>query len=115
MRCALPRPAEADHAGLYLRIGPGGARVLAPIAPGMVCRVPVQHHHWLLPGDSVPITHRPCILALDGEREVVVSENERMDIRLTWNGPQMIHVRNTLKAAADRGYFVQEHQCLQMS
>jgi hypothetical protein len=104
----LLRPAGADHAGLFVRLGPGGVRVLAPIAPGKVCPVPVQDYHWLRPGDSIPVTHRPCLLALDGERETLVTGVESVTVRLTWGGPRMVRVENTLKAASERGFFMQE-------
>jgi hypothetical protein len=104
----LLRPAGVDHAGLYIRLGPGGVRVLAPIAPGKVCPVAVKDYHWLRPGESTLVTHRPCLLALDGERETVVTGTEPVNIRLTWDGPRMVHVENTLRAAAERGFFMQE-------
>ena len=103
----LPKPNESEAFGLHVRIGGGGGSVLAPIAPGVIRRVPVQACRWLRLGDSVFITHKPCILALDGEREIVVSPTDPIHIRLTANGPQMVDVQATLSAAADMGYFVQ--------
>jgi len=101
----LPKPVDKDHAGLYMRIGSGGKRVLATIAPGMIRHVPIVDQRWLEPGESVSITSKPCVLALDGERERLVSESDEISIRLSRNGPRRVDVHKTLQAAADRGYF----------
>lgn len=105
---SLPKPSGMDDVGMHLRVGTGGTDVLAAIAPGMICRVPIVDHHWLRPGESVAITNKPCVLALDGEREIVVSISDEIGIRLTGNGPNKVDVRKTLQVAADHGIFVQD-------
>ena len=72
----------------------------------MVRRVPIEDHRWLKPGESVSVTSQPCILALDGEREILVSESDEISIRLTGNGPRRVDVCTTLQTAADQGYFI---------
>lgn len=48
--------------------GPDGPVVLAPVAPGLIRPIPVAEWRLLSLGERVEITHRPCTLALDGER-----------------------------------------------
>ena len=108
---ALPKPTDADHAGLHIRVGAGPQVVLAAIAPGMVRRVPILDHRWLKPGETVTISSKPCTLALDGEREIAVSETDQLTVCPTWDGPRMVDVRETLRLAAERGHFVRTADC----
>ena len=103
---SLPPPADSPRRGLALDIGPGGQRVLAPIAPGLVVTVPVRNVRWLDPGDSVAITHRPGTLALDGERETTVGPRDDLSVRLSSEGPWMVDVPKTLELAAAAGCFI---------
>jgi len=103
---SLPPPVDAERCGLALEIGEGRDTVLAPIAPGLVLPVPVRSFRWLEPGDSVPITHRPGTLALDGEREATMNHEDPLAVRLEAHGPIMVDVPTTIELAADGGCFI---------
>src|SRR5439155_20552522 len=64
------RPQE--DGGLYLQLGENGRSITAPIAPGLVVSVAIRSHKLMHSGARVPISFTPSILALDGEREIVV-------------------------------------------
>ena len=102
---ALPRPEGVDGAGLQVRIGPGGGSVLAPLAPGLVCRVPIRDYQWIRVGQTIAVEQPPCLLALDGERETRVDPADKVVIRLVSNGPRRVDVRRTLEIAAQDGRF----------
>jgi predicted polyphosphate/ATP-dependent NAD kinase len=95
----------SDTAGLYLRLGSGGATVVAPVAPGLV--IPVAIAAWrLLPLDQrVRIELHPCTIALDGEREFSVLPGQRVEVAVRHNGPQVVKIEEALCEANRRGVF----------
>ncbi len=103
---SLPPPPGGDRCGLSLEIGPGGQEVLAPIAPGLVVPVAVRNVRWLEPGETVSITFRSGTLALDGERETTIGNDEDLAVRINEHGPTMVDVERTLELAADSGSFI---------
>jgi len=100
---------DKPNAGLYLRMGPGGKTVMAPIAPGIVNAISIQQVRWIEVGESVELATSPCVIAVDGERETVVREQDRVSVKLARQGPLKVNVSKTLQAAADRGLFVTNH------
>jgi predicted polyphosphate/ATP-dependent NAD kinase len=93
--------------GVYMRMGDGGQRVLAPIAPGLLASVPVADYQVLRAGDAVRFCQpRPCTLALDGEREVTLPGGSEVCIRLNADGPRVVDVRHAIGLAARSGIFV---------
>lgn len=94
----------SEKRGLAIELGPGGTQVLAPIAPGIIEWVPVNNYRYLNVGATIAINSSPCIIALDGEREVEVAKGETASIKLTLEGPRVVNVEAALReAAAKRG------------
>jgi predicted polyphosphate/ATP-dependent NAD kinase len=93
----------ADAAGLHLTLGDGGQRVRAPIAPGLILPVGVSHERLIEPGERIPIHRAPVMLALDGERELLVRLGERWEVALSWDGPKVLHVDRALLLAQRQG------------
>ena len=92
--------------GVYIQLGEGGGGIelTAPIAPGMVEKVHVTKYRLLEIGDRIPITIKPSILALDGEREVLVTPGDEVtSVVLSGRGPLLIDAHRTMDAAARRG------------
>jgi hypothetical protein len=95
------------HGGLYLRMGHGGQRVLAPIAPGLIASVSVAECRPLAAGDEVRVCQpSPCTLALDGEREVALPAHAEICIRLRADGPRIVDVPRAVTIAAQAGVFI---------
>ena len=95
-----------DHHGLAIELGHhAAAAVLAPIAPGIVAPVRYRSYRTLAIGEHIPVAHTPCVIALDGEREVEVRAGETASIQLTFDGPLVIDTRAALAAAAAAGVF----------
>ncbi len=93
--------------GLYLKMGPGGRTVLAPIAPGLLRPISVAEHRILSPGEEIVLTHAErCILALDGEREVEMRPRSQTHLRLNPNGPYVVDARKAVAVAARAGKFI---------
>ena len=89
----------ADDAGLYVRLGGNTRSINAPIAPGMVVSIPVQHHGLMELGTRLPVTFTPSIIALDGERELVVNADDRWEVELSWDGPRVLDIEKVMDAA----------------
>lgn len=94
--------------GVYIQLGPGGREVTAPIAPGLIQRVSVRNCRLLDVGGEIEVTHKPSLLALDGEREVEVGRGDEMWIRLSREGPRVIDVKRAMEEAARSGFFLSE-------
>jgi predicted polyphosphate/ATP-dependent NAD kinase len=104
----LPHMTPKSGQGLYFRMGPGGQQVLAPIAPGLIQTVSLTESRRLEPGDEVVISHpAPCVLALDGEREIELRADATVCVRLNADGPRVVDARRAVEAAAAAGVFVQ--------
>lgn len=97
----------ANH-GMLIHLHPGAPPVLAPIAPGLIVPVGVRAHTSLALGERIDVATGPCMLALDGEREVTVRAGEQVAIRLNPEGPYVIDPQRVLAEAAQRGIFLQE-------
>ncbi len=95
-----------DEQGIYIKVSEeAGERVIAPIAPGMIVEIGVDHFHFLELGDAVDINFKPSILALDGEREFTVMREDNISVRLTKNGPRVIDIDLALDEAGKKGVF----------
>ncbi|MFQ6059185.1 MAG: ATP-NAD kinase family protein [Anaerolineae bacterium] len=103
--CLYPAVLDEDQ-GVYIQLGPGGREVTAPIAPGLIRRVGIRNCRLLGVGEEIEVTHKPSILALDGEREVEVGRGDEVRIRLSREGPCVIDLKRALEEAARSGFFL---------
>lgn len=94
--------------GMAIEVGQGPLHVLAPIAPGLVRRIGIKAHRRLRVGQGVDVLRFPSVLALDGERTLVLHKPEPIQVRLSGRGPRVIDIRATMRAAAVKGYFVRD-------
>jgi predicted polyphosphate/ATP-dependent NAD kinase len=100
-------PGQLDDAyGMYLKLGGGTVKVLAPIAPGLIEQVSIESYRMLKIGEEVEVTFKPSVLALDGEREIEIRKEERVRIRLSKDGPRIVDICQALEQAAKSGFFV---------
>lgn len=100
----LIRPEEPR--GLALDLGAGGQRVMAAIAPGLFEEVGIARREIMTPGQLYPIEHSPCLIALDGEREVSVRRGSTAAIRLSLSGPWVVDATRVMDAARTREFFI---------
>jgi len=77
--------------------------IMAPIAPGLVARIPVKAWRKIEVGEPLTVDPEESVIALDGEREIEVTRESRFRIILSQDGPRVIEVGQTLQAAIDRG------------
>ncbi|HEX8132254.1 MAG TPA: NAD(+)/NADH kinase [Actinomycetes bacterium] len=89
-----------EPAGLYVELGDGPA-VAAAVAPGVVARVPVRGWRLLELDEPVAFGGDARTVALDGERELAVDGGATAAV--TRNGPRLVDIRATLRAAVGNG------------
>jgi predicted polyphosphate/ATP-dependent NAD kinase len=92
--------------GLHIRVGPGGKQIKAPIAPGLICSLPIASHGTLDPGEAVLISESPAVIALDGEREIITQSGDRLTVCLNPWGPHVVDTKTVLTKAAERNFFI---------
>lgn len=88
-----------EEGGVYLQLGKKGKPVVAAIAPGLVTEVGVRAHTLMRLGQRLPVTFIPSILALDGEREIVVTTEDQWEIAFSWEGPRVLDIERVMEAA----------------
>ncbi|MFC1895288.1 ATP-NAD kinase family protein [Thermodesulfobacteriota bacterium] len=101
--CQLP---PDSGKGLHIRVGGSQTEVRAPIAPGLVRWVPIESHRIFEPGETIPIRHNGAAIALDGEREIVITKEDRLEIRLNAGGPLVVDLGETLRRASHASLFL---------
>ena len=109
---AAVAPVRRHEAGAaHVRLGctpgsesaPGGRRIRAAVMPGSYSDIDIALCERLTFGQ--PVTLRgPGVLALDGEREIVLGAGERATITVNPDGPYVIDVGAAVAAAQRRRY-----------
>jgi hypothetical protein len=98
-----------SNSGLFLLtglVGRPGITVQAPIAPGLMRPIHIREHRLLAPGDLVALAQEePCVLALDGEREIELPPGSTLRLRLSPHGPYVVDARKAIELAARAGFF----------
>lgn len=88
---------------LYLELGKKGHLVVAAVAPGLIEKVFVRHQRVVETGEEIEIRSAPCVLGLDGERDFEVEPGKRTTLRVARDGPTVLDVSRTMKAAMKAG------------
>ena len=102
--------ASANGKGVHIIIGPGSHEVKAPIAPGLIRAVPVKSFRLFSPGEAIPLSHTPALMALDGERERIEGKKSRVAIGIELEGPWVVDIPRALRHAAEQRLFLNFRQ-----
>jgi len=99
-----------DPRGLYVRLGDGrlgegGETVAAPVAPGMIIPVDIRRWEVMEFGQRIDVELRPCTVAIDGERAFTLMPGQEAHVELSREGPRVVLIEETLRAAAIGGVF----------
>ena len=100
----------ADVGGLRYRLAgrddsDAHTTIIAPVAPGMVEPAKISAWDMLQEGVPVSLEQRYCTLALDGERSLVLSPDDAVEIVLARDGPPVVQVQRAMLRAAQLGLF----------
>jgi predicted polyphosphate/ATP-dependent NAD kinase len=107
-----PSPREQPE-GVALHLGIAGTTpttVHAPIAPGLIKAVGVRESRDLAVGETVAISTRSGVIAVDGEREIEFGEHSEPQVRLSADGPRCLDIRAVLRQAADQGLLTEPQE-----
>jgi predicted polyphosphate/ATP-dependent NAD kinase len=99
-----------DDCGLYLEIGEGRWRTRAAVLPGIIQEIPVREVRRVAFGESTAVAMRPCLIALDGEREMTVAAGDEVTIRVERDGPRVVDISKVIRQAASLGFFSEDSQ-----
>lgn len=110
----LMRITPEEPRGLALELGPAGSRknmavVSAAIAPGMFAQVGVRRMLEMFPGEIHNVGASPCLIAVDGEREVEIHRGQRAGVRLRTDGPWVVSVPRVMDLARELGLFTRRN------
>ena len=89
---------EARGASVIVRTDGKCYQVQAALGPGMIADICVDEYTEVQPGHPVKlIDKRPVVLALDGEREIVLVDGDEVGICLSMEGPNFLNYGKVLK------------------
>ena len=89
--------------GAYVTVGGKKQRVQSTIVPGKLIPVDFDEIVMMKPGVNYEIVDiRPATIALDGERQVVIYNTDRVQVELQTDGPWLVDVEKTLQLAIVR-------------
>jgi predicted polyphosphate/ATP-dependent NAD kinase len=94
-----------ERAGMHIVLGNGGREVMAALAPGLIKWVQVRESRSLQVDASVQFRPGTGTVALDGEREIELTMNSVVEVRLCADGPFVVNVPAALEDAARAGHF----------
>lgn len=97
--------AAANGESENLASNKGEFRVVSPIAPGVMQEVVIADWQELALGRRLELDRRHATVALDGERSFSVTPEQLVEIELNRDGPRVVSVEATLRAAAEKGLF----------
>ena len=100
--------ATGSEQGVHIVVGGTERRVLAPLAPGLMRSVPVEAAPVPAPGARVALPDEPCVVALDGEREIeLFRPGHGLEVVFNPAGPYVVDIPAAIRAGAEAGVFVE--------
>lgn len=105
-----PMVAENRSQGMHIRTGTVKHQIQAPIAPGLICELPIASCESFGNGDSIALQGNDIVIALDGEREVSLSAHKNTRVCITDKGPLVVDIKKALDTAAQRGFLLSASQ-----
>ena len=73
-------------------------QVQAAIGPGMIYNVCVDEFLEMKPGEHVTVVgDRPAVIALDGEREIILGNGDQAEFVLNLNGPNFLNYQKVME------------------
>ena len=97
---------DTDPFGFAVALGETGIPVRAPIAAGILTPMNIRDSRELPLGETYTVVaEKPCMIALDGEREVKLFAGDRADFIVSDDGPWRVLPRRAIARAQELGMF----------
>ena len=103
-----PVSRQCDHGlAIDLAASTTSAKLMleAPIAPGMIRKLPISRWEQLYPDQPVTVSIQAGVIALDGERELPFDANDRVRMILRNHAFFTVNVSACMKLAAEKALF----------
>ena len=100
-----------DEIGLHIRLSDDyqDRYVVAPVIPGELEQVHIKYVNRIKLFETLHVQQKPCTIALDGERSIIVRIEDTARLTLTKEGPPVINAEAALQMAASNGIYVSEN------
>jgi predicted polyphosphate/ATP-dependent NAD kinase len=89
--------------------------LMAPVAPGAIKVVGLADWGRLSVGEKRKISLSPAVIALDGEREVEVNENDKVTITLSSDGPRVVDLEAALAGSVALGFYRDQRRLAELA
>ena len=83
--------------GMRIIFGEQGKVIYAPIAPGLISTLKVKKWSYMNPDEIIKIENFSGTIALDGEREIEIFGNNKIEISYKKSGPYIIDIIKSIK------------------
>lgn len=90
---------QTDPGGVFLKVGKNKKVVKAAIAPGVIKNIPISEWRKVKQEEIIELPHKKRIIALDGERELVVKKNEKLSMQLSFAPAKFLVYEEVLRLA----------------
>jgi len=98
-----------DDFGLYIRLGNGSITTRAAVLPGMIQEISISSYRKIDIDEMIDLNSEPCLIALDGERELIKRASDKIMVKLQKDGPLVVDIARTIKTAVSTGFFIKRN------
>jgi len=92
----------SDEGGVYLKVGEANETVRSAIAPGVIKEIPVENWREIEQEEIIELPLKKSIIALDGEREMVIKKDEKVKVQLSRAGSRFLDYKKALRLANEK-------------
>ena len=68
-------------------------------------KVGIEEFRLINLGEEAELLTKPCLIALDGERELRVGALDEVKVRIERDGPHVVDINKAVREAAEQGFF----------
>lgn len=98
----LTHVSEEDEGGVFVKVGKGSLAVKSAIAPGVVKEIPIKSWRKIEQEEIIELPSKQRIIALDGERELVVKKKEKLAVQLSYTQASFVDYKKVLALADEK-------------
>jgi len=88
-----------EDGGVFLKVGEPNQKVRAAIAPGVIREIGVEDWRKIEQEEIVELPVKKRIIALDGERELIIKKDEKVTMQLSHADARFLDYKQALKLA----------------
>ena len=106
MGAALQEIEKSDSSAMYIAFNNDSDQYIHfPIVPGVYTTSGYSDWRILALEEMVQVSTVPCVIAVDGEKDIHIKPGTPLEVKVTWNGPKLVDTQAVLKEAANNHLF----------